>query len=252
MKEQEKKQKTEFKGNLVFIWLVGILVILLGCTIGYVCKLKKEVKELKQTIPQTQLPQVVEQQIEEQKQENETNTDEKKDENNKKVVNVVTEQGKRTEEGCTLIFYGKDKNDKTIWQYETKMGACTELTTVENLKVTNNRVYLNEAGTITVLNKETGKVIWQNSEYKGASSSFCFDDKETLYICGHYGPDLFIVDKNGKTIKILDFGDKYIWPSGIKLVNNKNIEVNVTIEEGAPESIATLVIDLNNYSIKEK
>ena len=48
MEEQEKKQKPEFKGNLGFIWLVGLLVILLGCTIVYVCKLKKEVKDLKQ------------------------------------------------------------------------------------------------------------------------------------------------------------------------------------------------------------
>ena len=34
--KQKNEQKTEFKGNLGFIWLVGILVIFLGCTIGYV------------------------------------------------------------------------------------------------------------------------------------------------------------------------------------------------------------------------
>ena len=49
MEEQEKKQKPEFKGNLGFIWLTGILVILLGCTVVYTLKIAKENKELKQT-----------------------------------------------------------------------------------------------------------------------------------------------------------------------------------------------------------
>ena len=38
--EEKQKKEPEFKGNLGFIWLVGILVILLGCTIAYTCKLK--------------------------------------------------------------------------------------------------------------------------------------------------------------------------------------------------------------------
>ena len=56
--KQEKKQKQEFKGNMGIVWLVGLLTILLGCTIVYTLKLCKENKDLKQTpIPQL-LPKV--------------------------------------------------------------------------------------------------------------------------------------------------------------------------------------------------
>ena len=47
--KQKNKQKPEFKGNLGFIWLIGVLVILLGCTVVYTLKITKENKELKQT-----------------------------------------------------------------------------------------------------------------------------------------------------------------------------------------------------------
>ena len=216
---------------------------------------------MKQLPPETQTVAKDEEQKEEPaKMENVEDEGTSKTDNNKKVVKVISKDGKSNENGYTLIFYGKDKNNNTIWKYETKMGARTELTTIEELKVTNERVYINEDGTITALNKETGKVIWQNNEYKGADSSFCFDDKGTLYICGHYGPDLFIVDKNGKTIKTLSFGDKYMWPGSLKLVSNNKLEVNVTLANSTSGENATLdsakeitlIVDLSNYSVKEK
>ena len=260
--KQKNEQKPEFKGNLGFIWLVGILVILLGCTIGYVYRLEIELNTLKQEQKFIQQQQVIPTQNKEEQITNETKDEEtiNTEENSKKVVKVTSKDGKNTEKGYTLIFYGKDENNKTVWKYETKMGVHTELTTIEKLKVTDDRVYINENGTITVLNKETGKVIWQNNEYNGASSSFCFDENETLYIAGYYGPDLFIVNKNGKTIKTLEFGNKYMWPGNLKLVNSNKLEVNVTLvklytSEDATLDDAekvTLVVDLNNYSIKEK
>lgn len=48
--EPKNETKPKFNGNLGFVWLIGILVILLGCTIGYVCKLKTELKDLRQTL----------------------------------------------------------------------------------------------------------------------------------------------------------------------------------------------------------
>ena len=50
--KHEKNQEVEFKGNLGFIWLIGILVILLGCVTVYTLKLTSENNELKQA-PQT-------------------------------------------------------------------------------------------------------------------------------------------------------------------------------------------------------
>ncbi len=50
--EPKNENKPEFKGNLGFIWLIGILVILLGCVTIYTLKITADNKELKQA-PQT-------------------------------------------------------------------------------------------------------------------------------------------------------------------------------------------------------
>ena len=45
--EPKNETKPKFNGNLGFVWLIGILVILLGCVTVYTLKLTKENKELK-------------------------------------------------------------------------------------------------------------------------------------------------------------------------------------------------------------
>ena len=49
--EPKNENKPEFKGNLGFIWLIGILVILLGCVTVYTLKITADNKELKQAQP---------------------------------------------------------------------------------------------------------------------------------------------------------------------------------------------------------
>ena len=51
--EPKNETKPKFNGNLGFVWLIGILVILLGCTVVYTLKITKENKELKQAQPQS-------------------------------------------------------------------------------------------------------------------------------------------------------------------------------------------------------
>lgn len=54
--KQEKKQEPELKGKMGIVWLVGILVILLGCVTVYALNLcrEKEMKEPPQPIQQSQ------------------------------------------------------------------------------------------------------------------------------------------------------------------------------------------------------
>ena len=61
--EEKQKNEPEFKGNLGFIWLIGILVILLGCVTVYTLKITADNKELKQAPTQisTQQQPVIEQ-----------------------------------------------------------------------------------------------------------------------------------------------------------------------------------------------
>ena len=109
---------------------------------------------------------------------------------------------KEYEDGI-LIITRKDEND-IIWTYRTEKGKINYPATVEFLDIIKDKIYINEAGTIKALDKETGKIIWQNSDFGGFSASFCFDSKGSLYIVGENGPALCIIDKNGKTLKKIE------------------------------------------------
>ena len=45
--EPKNENKPEFKGDLGVIWLIGILVILLGCTVVYVLNMREQLNTLK-------------------------------------------------------------------------------------------------------------------------------------------------------------------------------------------------------------
>ncbi len=168
----------------------------------------------------------------------------------------IIEKEKDADEGnnsdnYSVNFYKRNKtNNEIIWTYKTVEGPYTELETIEYLGTTDKYMYINEAGTITVLDIETGKKVWQNSDYNGASSVFCFDRQKNLYMSGYYGPDLCIIDKDGNTVrKIEDFKNEYaVWPDKLYIIDDNKlvIEYGVIIEDKK----GILVIDLEDYSFK--
>ena len=85
--EPKNEKKPEFKGNLGLIWLIGILVILLGCVTVYTLKLTKENKELKQAPEVTAQPvqQVAQTPVTTQEQAKTENTTTENTKNNKEV-----------------------------------------------------------------------------------------------------------------------------------------------------------------------
>lgn len=160
----------------------------------------------------------------------------------------IAEESKdvENENEYSVIYTKKDKDNNTIWAYETQKVHNTELNTVEFLSIVGNNIYINESGIITALDIKTGKMIWQNTEYKGASSSFCVDENNNLYISGYYEPFLHIIDENGKTIKRIDpFDDNFKGPGDIYLRNNNELVINCSINA---EEIRA-VVNLKDYSI---
>ena len=88
-------------------------------------------------------------------------------------------------------------------------------------------------------------MIWQNTEYKGASSSFCVDKNNNLYISGYYEPFLHIIDKDGKTMKRINtFDDNFKGPGDIFLRNNNELVIDCSIN---PVTIR-IVVNLEDYS----
>lgn len=99
----------------------------------------------------------------------------------------------------TLDYSKRDENNNIIWNYNTDSTLEAQYDLVGTLEITNDRIYINENGTIVALNKENGNVIWKNEDCKesaGAIDSWYLDENQNLYI---YRGALMVIDKNGKT-----------------------------------------------------
>lgn len=95
--KQKNNQKQEFKGNLGFVWLIGLLVILLGCVTIYTLKITADNKELKQAPVAKQSQTTVTAQEPKAENTNKTTVMTSQDKYNIWVQNAVKEIGKAKE-----------------------------------------------------------------------------------------------------------------------------------------------------------
>lgn len=112
--------------------------------------------------------------------------------------------------------------DEMFWSYTTN-NIVTELTGPEQLFVVHGGiVYLFDDGKVTAADGLTSAVKWQY-DMGGYPSAWDFDDAGNIYLCGYYGPDLVVLDKNGKELRyesdIEGDVDHCFWPC--MLVVNK-------------------------------
>ena len=226
--KQEKKQEPELKGKMGIVWLVGILVIALGCVTVYTLKLCKENKELKQT---TQQPQVVAQQSIPAQEEN---------------VNVVA-----TEE--TKAEVEEDKNAKEVYGLSTKFKSLSDVAIKKFEKIYNqDKVNVNIAYDLNNDGKEEkitnkGNDIYLNSEriYKATSytigSIYIIDinnkDKQKELVLEELQDDgiiettIYIYNSNKKIKKIKfdnDNDDLLYFDSNGKIISLDEITSNLT------------------------
>ena len=103
-KQMNENKEPELKGKMGIVWLVGILVIFLGCVTVYALKLCKENKELKQIPQQVPQPQVV------------TSTKETKTEETVKEVTTKEEKAET-----------EDKNAKEVYGLDTKFKSLSDV-----------------------------------------------------------------------------------------------------------------------------
>lgn len=163
------------------------------------------------------------------------------------------------------IKYSIESNDEKILTIDNKHNIISEskikesfsqVGCIECVACVNNKLYINLSGTIVAIDVETGKVIWQNSDYAGgAHSRSCFDNTGNLYISSGYdvsgvkkGPDLHIIDKNGKTLKRIErFDNEDGCPTEkLELRNNEN---ELVVSYGAESAY---IINLKDYSVKQE
>jgi len=139
------------------------------------------------------------------------------------------------------------KGDKgTYWEYETGKFEVAQSAMVEHIACSPcaNCIYINEGGTITALNLNDGRILWQNNDYQGSGSISAFDEKDNIYIAGYDSPGLIVIDVNGNTLhKVQQFED-YFWPYEMYLEGD-----TLTILFDSEDN-AKITMDIRDYSYK--
>lgn len=161
----------------------------------------------------------------------------------------VTVNFKRVEDSSSERgeISGISAQGDVIWQYVTETYPRTELDRVNDIGTFDGRYYLVEGGTVKAFDLGSGSVIWSNDEFTGCAYGSDFGEDGTLYVCGYYGPDLFVVDGDGNTLKRIDFFHKdYIWPHKIEYLGDQLAITYSGTPSGAEE---TLYINLGDYSL---
>ena len=149
-----------------------------------------------------------------------------------------TEKNEETAEITGLSSVGEE-----LWKVEAGKYPATELVQVKEIGIENDLYYYLEGGKVVALDLRTGKPAWTNKEFGGASASAVFDEQGTLYLCGFYRPDLFVVDKSGHTVTRVELYDQaYDQPDSISLG-----EDTMTIHYASNNG--TLTIDRETYKI---
>ncbi len=130
-------------------------------------------------------------------------------------------------EYATVTSY--DKEGKTLWTYKTDSYEGAQCNRVSEIGQQNGYFYLVEDGAVAALDELTGEIVWKNEEFIGAGTEkgYVFDKNGTLYISGYLGPDLFIVDKNGKTLYRKDSFEKGYWPYEMELKDENILRIHV-------------------------
>ena len=109
---------------------------------------------------------------------------------------------------------GITADGKVVWQYLTGEYPVSQLYEVEEIGLYNDLYYFCENGTIIALAPRNGEIVWKNEEFRGAGVCYDFDEQGNLYIAGYFGPELMMVDTNGRTIDSYHMLDdkKFYWP----------------------------------------
>ena len=186
IQSQETKKTNGISAPLVIIMLISVLIIGIGG--GYLLSKNDNIFNQNKT------------------QSNNTNNTENNttEIQSTKVSKIEHQECSRPNHDGTfyILITAYDEAKKEVWTYKTEEGATAQYINLVYIGENNGRVYLEECGSIVALNRENGKVVWKNNEYKGYNPSVKFDSNGNVYI-GSYnmqGPQLFIISKDGKTL----------------------------------------------------
>ncbi|MGN1248647.1 MAG: hypothetical protein ACI4XW_01105 [Candidatus Spyradocola sp.] len=136
-----------------------------------------------------------------------------------------------------------------VWTCVLPPESSSELDSFAPIGILNGQYLYCAVGTVRALDLATGDVVWENSDFGGALAEFDSDENGNIYLTGWYGPDFFMMDKTGNTIKrIGTLNDAYYWPIGIEKLPGNAVEVTMSMYDLLEAGEYRLRVHLDDWS----
>jgi outer membrane protein assembly factor BamB len=150
------------------------------------------------------------------------------------------------QEHCSLQGINQTTGE-VIWNTYLGSAVGTEVNAGDYLGINNGFAYVTFDGSVYMIDPETGNILLVNSDFQGRGPAWTFSSSGKLYMCGWYGPDLFIMGSDGQTISRVETltNDQYFRPYSMYFTNGNNLAI--TYEGGRVVDGATLQFDVTKY-----
>ena len=128
---------------------------------------------------------------------------------------------------------GYDEDGNELWTYETKQDHTPQLDPFKEIGLFGRQYIFVAWGEVISLDIANGLENWVNKDFNGYSVCFTTDyEGDTLYLCGYFGPDLFVMDLEGRTINKVGVADEdYYWPYEITWENEHAVKIKYESNE---------------------
>lgn len=114
---------------------------------------------------------------------------------------------------------GFDGDGNQLWVVTTALLPLSQLQRVTDIGRFEDRYYYIEDGAVVALNVADGSVLWKNTEFRGAPLEDCVFIGETgrIYLSGYFGPDIAVIEPDGRTAMLSALSDEYFWPCRLEV-----------------------------------
>lgn len=147
------------------------------------------------------------------------------------------------------VLTARDSSGNPTWTYETIWYDRTELDRVNEIGIYGTTYYFVDGGVVKALYMTDGTIRWRNEAFGGSAAAHVFTPDQKLHLCGYYGPDFFVVDGGGNTVKRIEqFSPDSFWPSAMELQGDS---IMVYMDQTPSENVAGYLVSLVDYSYEE-